>query len=127
VARFVQRAVARQVSTSQFLSNLVDRDVETSGKQVDAVAADRLLSSEVERVRIAPLRRPRHDNGARRQAEALPTRSLQTLRHTQSVSGIAPLAMYRTRMDLAIQGGLSPPRLPVSPPGRVCITRRRPR
>jgi hypothetical protein len=81
VARFVQRAIAREVSPSELLPDLVDRDVESSGEQVAAVAADRFRSAEIERVRIAPLRWPSDDHCTRGQARALPARSLQTLRH----------------------------------------------
>ena len=85
VTRFVQRAIAGEVTSSQLLSDLLDRDVETSGEQIGPIAADRFRPTELQRVGIPPLRGSSHDDHPVWQPSTLSARSLQALGHRTGV------------------------------------------
>jgi len=77
----VERAVAREISTAELAADVVDGDSQPAREQVVAIAPHCLSPTELERMRVPPLRRAAHDQRARRQPCALSTRSLQALRH----------------------------------------------
>ena len=85
MARFVQRAVAGKVTSSQLLSHLLDRDVETSAEQIGPIAVDRFRSAQLQRVGIPPLGGTCHNDHPVRQPNTLPARSLQAFGHRNGV------------------------------------------
>jgi hypothetical protein len=63
VARLIERAVARQVAPSELSSDVLKRDGQTAGQQVESVLADGLFTPKAELVGVAPLRRSSHNHG----------------------------------------------------------------
>jgi len=86
VTRLVEWAVAREISAAQLSSDIVDSDRQAAGEQVVAVPANRFRSTERQRVRIAPLRRPRHDDDTTRKLAAFAAGTLEALRHRAECS-----------------------------------------
>jgi hypothetical protein len=72
VARLIERAIAGEITPAELSLHIVDRDGEAAGEQILAIPADRLGAPELQRVWIAPLRRPRGDDDVRRQSRSLP-------------------------------------------------------
>jgi hypothetical protein len=64
VAGTVERAVAGKVAPTQLSSCVLNRDLQSTGEQIITITTDRLFPTELQRVRIAPLGGPGHDDDA---------------------------------------------------------------
>src|SRR4051794_1826783 len=81
VARLVQRAVAGQVTAAELTLDVIDAHPEAAGQQVLAVTTNRLGSTKLQGMRVAPLRRTGDHDDVRRQPCTFATRSLEPLWH----------------------------------------------
>ena len=73
VARLIDRAIAGEVSASEFALDVLDRDPQSASEQVVTEPTDGFPSAEIQRVRIAPLGRSADDNRALRKLRPLAT------------------------------------------------------
>jgi len=62
VARSVERAVARQVAPPQLPLDVIDRDGQSARKEIVVIVAHRFCTSESQRIWVAPLGWPGHDD-----------------------------------------------------------------
>lgn len=62
MTRFVERAVAREIVSSELALHVVDGDRQPPGEQVLAVPAHGLGATQLQRMGIAPLGWSRHDD-----------------------------------------------------------------
>jgi hypothetical protein len=67
VARFVERAVAREVAPAKLPSGVFNRDRQPTGEQILTVPTYGFFPTELQGMRVAPLGRPRHHDDARRE------------------------------------------------------------
>src|SRR3954447_9768011 len=64
MARLVERAVAREISSVELSLDVIDTDRQPTGEEVLAVPTDRLCPPERQRVRVAPPGRPCDDDNS---------------------------------------------------------------
>ena len=70
VAGLIERAVAREVAPAQLPLDLLDRDRQPTREQILPVATNCFWPPELQRMWVAPLGGPRHDNHVRREPRA---------------------------------------------------------
>lgn len=85
MAWLVERAVARQVATSQFTACVVNGHREIARQQSITVPTDRFRPPQIKAVGIAPLRGSSDDDDLLGKPGPLPSRSLVADRHPSSV------------------------------------------
>lgn len=73
VAGFIEWAVTREVTPAKLSFRFPDRDHQPTGEQILAIPTNRLVLPEFQGMWIPPLRWPRDDDNARRQASSLAT------------------------------------------------------
>jgi hypothetical protein len=92
VARTIERAVTGQISTAQFTTHIIDRDLEPSGQKIFSVPAHRFTPTHVQWVWVSPFRRTRHDHDTRRKACSFPTCPLKATR--RQLTGMRAMIHY---------------------------------
>lgn len=83
MTKLIESAVASQIPTLEFALNVLDAHPQSSGDQVVPIATDRLGSTDVQPVRVPPLRRPRDHDSTARQPRSFSARALETTRHDE--------------------------------------------
>ena len=73
VARHIKSAVAREVPALKLAPRVLHGDRQAGCEQIGPVPTDGFVAAHAERVRIAPLRRPTHNNRSTRQPGSLTT------------------------------------------------------
>ena len=73
VAGLIERAVAGEVAPAKLSLGVLDGDVEPAREQIFVVSANRLFSTELQWMWVAPLGRSRYDNNVRWKAYSLAT------------------------------------------------------
>jgi hypothetical protein len=71
MARLVERALAREVVSTQLSFDIADCDLQSTCDEIVVIATNRLRSAKRQRMWVAPLGRPRHDDDARWEPRSL--------------------------------------------------------
>jgi len=86
VARPVQWAIASEIASAQFPSDVSDVDDEAAAQQVLLISTHRLCASEVDRMWVAPLRGSGDHDDIARKTTTSSARALEPLRHISHCS-----------------------------------------